>query len=281
MKISAIKRFMKPFFMYFCKKRTIIRKALMPASIPKILLLAMVLALLSCGTNDTENDPVVKLTIDWRQRTQGVDAPTQYSVKTGELHLHGISEETFVIPHTFLPGHHSIYVYNPASNIRIDGTTASVEVENGYMKSLPGWFFTSAHHLTIEGGKDYHLSTVMQQQTGELRFVMLTPEDFADKVSRIQASLNGIASQLDLPSGEVTGLPISVMLDFTRNTKTSFTASTRIAGIIGDFQLFTYHILFEDANLPEITRISDLHAVLEDFNADKVNGKVVSIEVIP
>ncbi|MDR2809009.1 MAG: hypothetical protein LBB84_00415, partial [Tannerellaceae bacterium] len=90
-----------------------------------------------------EKDHAVRLTIDWSNRSQGVAVPSHYTVRTGELHLHEISETTFVIPHKFQPGQHSIYVYNPASHISVDGTTASLEVENGYLKALPGWFFTA------------------------------------------------------------------------------------------------------------------------------------------
>ncbi|MDR1920055.1 MAG: hypothetical protein LBQ65_10480 [Tannerellaceae bacterium] len=248
----------------------------------KMLLPAMILCIVfSCSEEPSENERVVRIATDWRNRSQGVEVPPQYSLKTGELHLHGISEETYTIPHIFQPGRHSIYVYNPASNISIDGTTASVEVENGFMKALPGWFFTFAHHITIEEGKDYTISAVMQQQIGELNFVLLSPKSFAKQVSRIQGSLNGVASQLDIPSGELIGQPISVMLDFTKDSDSTFVASTRIAGIIGNVQLLNCRIVFKDDSLPVALKMSDLHYVLEDFNADKLSSRIVSIELIP
>jgi hypothetical protein len=224
---------------------------------------------------------VVKLTTDWRNRTQGVAIPTHYTVKTRELHLDSISEESFLIPHSFQPGHHYIYVYNPAKNISIDGTTASVEVEDEYIKDLPGWFFTSAHHVIIEDNKNYDISAVMQQQIRELEFVLLTPKDFADKVDHISASLNGVASQLDIPSGDVTGWPMSIRLDFTKNTDTTFVATTRMLGLIGETQILTCSITFNNAYLPMIHKVFELHTFLEDFNADKITPINLSITIIP
>jgi hypothetical protein len=223
----------------------------------------------------------VTLTPDWSNRGQGVDIPPHYTIRTGDLHLNEISEETFTIPHTFQPGRHFIYVYNPASNITIDGTTASVDVEeNGSMKSLPGWFFTSSHHLMVEEGKGYNIAAVMQQQIREVTFVLLATEDFVNKIDYIQASFNGVASQLDIPTGEVAGWPLSVSLDFKRNSNTSFAASARIPGIIGDTQLLTCRIVFKDDSLPQLVRIYELHYMLEDFNADKITPMTVSVHII-
>jgi hypothetical protein len=228
-----------------------------------------------------DKDHAVKLTIDWSNRSQGVAEPPHYTVRTGELHLHEISEQTFVIPHKFQPGQHSIYVYNPANHITVDETTASLEVENGYMEALPGWFFTSAYHLTVEEGKTYTISSVMQQRIKELTFVLHTTAETAGKVTHIEASFNGVASQLDIRNGDLTGWPVSVRLDFTRSSDTTFTASTRIPGIIGDTQLLTCRMSFENESLPEISKLYELHYVLEDFNADKITPETVSVTIFP
>jgi hypothetical protein len=223
----------------------------------------------------------VTLTPDWSNRGQGVDIPPHYTVRTGDLHLNEISDETFTIPHIFQPGRHFIYVYNPASNITIDGTTASVEVEDGSMRSLPGWFFTSSHHIMVEEGKSYNISTTMQQQIREVTFVLHATKDFVNEVADIQASFNGVASQLDIPTGEVAGWPISVNLDFKVKSDTTFVASTRIPGIIGDTQLLTCRIVFKDNTLPEFVKLCEFHYLLEDFNADKTNPITLSVRIIP
>jgi hypothetical protein len=224
----------------------------------------------------------VTLTTDWSRRGRDVDIPPHYTVRTGDLQLRDISEETFTIPHTFRPGSHSIYVYNPADNITIDGNTATVDLEDGKMKSLPGWFFTSSHHITVEEGKGYRLAAVMEQQIRELTFVIATTRDFAGQIASVSASLNGIASQLDIPSGEVAGRPVSVNLYFERSTDSTFVASTRLAGIIGDTQLFTYRMAFKDDMLPALVRFIDLHdGMLKDFNADKATPLTLEFIIIP
>jgi hypothetical protein len=229
---------------------------------------------------DVEKDYAVRLTIDWSNRSQGVAAPPHYTVRTGELHLSEISGTTFVIPHKFQPGQHSIYVYNPVSNVSVDGTTASLDVENGYLKALPGWFFTSAYHITVEEGKTYSISSVMQQQVRELKFILLTTAEAAGKVSDIEASFNGVASQLDIRNGDLTG-SVSVRLDFTRSSDTTFVASTRIPGIIGDTQLLMCRMNFDDPSLPETSKLYELHYILENFNADKITPATVFIAIIP
>ncbi|MDR2809891.1 MAG: hypothetical protein LBB84_04950 [Tannerellaceae bacterium] len=245
----------------------------------KMLLSAWLLSgILSCNDQSTEH--VVKLTTDWRNRTQGVAIPSHYTIKTRELHLDSISEESFLIPHAFQPGHHYIYVYNPAKNISIHGTTASVDVEDEYIKNLPGWFFTSAHHVVIEDNKHYDISAVMQQQIRELIFVLtVTSKDFANEIDHISASLNGVASQLDIPTGEVIGWPMSIKLDFTKNTDTTFTATTRMLGFIGETQILTCSITFNN-HLPPIYKVFELHPLLEDFNADKITPMEVSVTII-
>jgi hypothetical protein len=172
-------------------------------------------------------------------------------------------------------------VYNPAKNISIDGTTASVEVENEYIKAQPGWFFTSVHHVIMEENKNYDISAVMQQQTRELMFVLVTPKDFAEEIDHISASLNGVASQLDIPSGDVTGWPMSIKLDFTMNTDTTFVSTTRILGLIDETQILTCSITFNKDHLPIIHKVFELQTLLEDFNADKITPMNLSITIIP
>jgi hypothetical protein len=226
-------------------------------------------------------DRAVKLITDWRNRTQGVDIPPHYTVKTGELHLDSISEQTFLIPHSFQPGPHSIYVYNPAGNILIDGTTASIAVEDEYIKDLPGWFFTSARHVIIEDEKHYDIPVVMQQQIRELAFVLLVPEAFADSLQGISASLNGVASQLDIPSGEVIGLPTSVRLDFIKKTDTTFVATTRLLGLIGDTQMLACSFTFSNDHLPVMHKLFELHTLLEDFHTDKITPMQLTVAILP
>jgi hypothetical protein len=154
-------------------------------------------------------------------------------------------------------------------------------VENGYMKASPGWFFTSVHHLTIEKGKTYNISATMQQQIKELNFVVLSTESFTGQISHIQGIVNGIASQLDIHSGKVTGWPVSVNLDFTKTSDTTFVASIRIPGIIGDTQLLKLQIRFENKNIPEMSNLYELHYLLENFNADKITPETVSVMIVP
>ena len=253
-------------------------KELLPAS---ILCITLSCCEQSTGSNGLPGVPAdehtVRLTTDWSDRGEGVDLPSHYTVRTGEWCLHEISEKTFVIPHAFQPGPHSIYIYNPAGNITVDGTTASLDVEDAYMKTSPGWFFTSAFHLTVEKGKSYSISSVMQQRIKELRFVLFAKADVADRVSYIEASFNGVASQLDIRTGDPVGWPVAVRLDFARGSDSTFVASTRIPGIIGDTQLFTCRMGFDNAGLPDLSMLYDLHDLLEDFNADRITPATVSI----
>jgi hypothetical protein len=121
----------------------------------------------------------------------------------------------------------------------------------------------------------------MQQQIKELKFVLLTTAEVAGKVSNIEASFNGVASQLDIRNGDLRGWPVSVRLDFTRSSDTTFVASTRIPGIIGDTQLLTCRMSFDNQSLPETFKLYELHYMLDDFNGDKITPATVSITIIP
>ena len=64
--------------------------------------------------------------------------------------------------HLFDPGSYTLAVWNPAEEITVNGTTATVAAATGndavagaFISNAPGWLFTSVQQVLIEKDTDY------------------------------------------------------------------------------------------------------------------------------
>lgn len=239
-------------------------------------LAAVVLLLTSCVKDELYDTPhpdhgKVTLTTDWTARGEGIAVPEKWTVAIGDY----TGEETTAThapDHLFKPGEYRITAYNPAGDITVSGTTATVAVSDGFISGVPGWLFTHVQEVAIEHDRDHAFTAPMQQQVRRLTLVIDPTGDAKERIERIEGTLSGVAGTFDLVTGE-HGTPSDVRLRFTKITEGEdagkWTATVRLLGIAGEQQKLTGILTFADGNPQPVSLESDLTVSLAQFNSEK------------
>lgn len=214
----------------------------------------------------------ITVTADWNARGEGIATPESWNLSMGDYH--GTETAATHAPeHLFEPGSYSLVAWNPATDISVSGTTASVtSTADGCISGDPGWLFTSVQEVTIEADRDHAFTAAMQQQVRQLTLTIRFTGDAAERVEGISGRLSGVAGTMDFAS-DTYGAPSSVALNFTKITQGenagAWTATVRLLGITGESQQLTGGITYAGDNLPSTPVASDMTALLAGFNDNK------------
>lgn len=211
----------------------------------------------------------ITVTADWNARGEGIAIPESWNLSMGDYH--GTETAATHAPdHLFEPGSYSLVAWNPATDISVSGTTASVtSTADGCISGDPGWLFTSVQEVTIEADRDHAFTAAMQQQVRQLTLTIRLTGDAAERVEGISGRLSGVAGTMDFAS-DTYGAPSSVALNFTKITQGEnagvWTATVRLLGITGESQQLTGSITYAGDNLPSTPIASDMTALLAGLN---------------
>lgn len=211
----------------------------------------------------------ITVTADWSARGEGIATPESWNLSMGDYH--GTETAATHAPdHLFDPGCYSLVAWNPATDISVSGTTASVtSTADGCISGDPGWLFTSVQEVTIEADRDHAFTATMQQQVRQLTLTIRLTGDAAERVEGISGRLSGVAGTMDFAS-DTYGAPSSVALNFTKITQGenagAWTATVRLLGITGESQQLTGGITYAGDNLPSTPIASDMTALLAGLN---------------
>lgn len=211
----------------------------------------------------------ITVTADWNARGEGIATPESWNLSMGDYH--GTETAATHAPeHLFEPGSYSLVAWNPATDISVSGTTASVtSTADGCISGDPGWLFTSVQEVTIEADRDHAFTAAMQQQVRQLTLTIRFTGDAAERVEGISGRLSGVAGTMDFAS-DTYGAPSSVALNFTKITQGenagAWTATVRLLGITGESQQLTGGITYAGDNLPSTPIASDMTALLAGLN---------------
>lgn len=106
----------------------------------------------------------ITVTADWNARGEGIAIPQSWNLSMGDYH--GTETAATHAPdHLFEPGSYSLVAWNPATDISVSGTSASVtSTADGCISGELGWLFTSVQEVTIEADRDHAFTATMQQQ---------------------------------------------------------------------------------------------------------------------
>jgi hypothetical protein len=214
----------------------------------------------------------ITVTADWNARGEGIATPESWNLSMGDYH--GTETAATHAPdHLFEPGCYSLVAWNPATDISVSGTSASVtSTADGCISGDPGWLFTSVQEVTIEADRDHAFTATMQQQVRQLTLTIRLTGDAAERVEGISGRLSGVAGTMDFAS-DTYGAPSSVALNFTKITQGenagAWTATVRLLGITGESQQLTGGITYAGDNLPSTPVASDMTALLAGFNDNK------------
>ncbi|KAA6348599.1 hypothetical protein EZS27_003928 [termite gut metagenome] len=232
---------------------------------------------------DTEHPDygiITTLTTDWSNRTDGVSIPATYQVRIGEDYNELLRGETNSIDYPFSSGVYRIRAYNPADRIVVGDTEASVVATDtdGFVESQPGWVFTASKEVSISNDRDESITIVMQQQVRQLDLVFTFVSPRANKLTGIDAVLEGVAGSLDIDHGAIIGTPVSVKPEFVKQSEGIYRATMRLLGVTGDTQTLWVRLSFGD--LWEAPIVTDLSLRLADFNADKKTPLLLSTQLV-
>ena len=250
----------------------------------KIYTIILTALLLSSCVKDTLYDTphpdhgMISVTADWSARGEGIDIPATWTVTMGD-YTGTETSATHAPDHLFDPGSYTLAVWNPAEEITVNGTTATVAAATGndavagaFISNAPGWLFTSVQQVLIEKDTDYPLTAAMKQQVRELTLVVEPTGDAAGRITEIVAHLTGAAGTLDFAT-DTYGAASNVVLPFTKITEGNdagkWKATVRLLGVTGTEQLLTGEIRYADGNPTPTTLKSDLTEALKEFNTGK------------
>ena len=250
----------------------------------KIYTIILTALLLSSCVKDTLYDTphpdhgMISVTADWSARGEGIDIPATWTVAMGD-YTGTETSATHAPDHLFAPGSYTLAVWNPAEEITVSGTTATVAAATGndavagaFISNAPGWLFTSVQQVLIEKDTDYPLTAAMKQQVRELTLVVEPTGDVAGRITEIVAHLTGAAGTLDFAT-DTYGAASNVVLPFTKITEGDdagkWKATVRLLGVTGTEQLLTGEIRYADGNPTPTTLKSDLTEALKEFNTGK------------
>lgn len=211
----------------------------------------------------------ITVTADWNARGEGIAIPQSWNLSMGDYH--GTETAATHAPdHLFEPGCYSLVAWNPATDISVSGTSASVtSTADGCISGELGWLFTSVQEVTIEADRDHAFTAAMQQQVRQLTLTIRLTGDAAERVEGISCRLSGVAGTMDFAS-DTYGAPSSVALNFTKITQGEnagvWTATVRLLGITGESQQLTGGITYAGDNLPSTPIASDMTALLAGLN---------------
>lgn len=211
----------------------------------------------------------ITVTADWSARGEGIATPESWNLSMGDYH--GTETAATHAPdHLFEPGSYSLVAWNPATDISVSGTSASVtSTADDCISGELGWLFTSVQEVTIEADRDHAFTATMQQQVRQLTLTIRLTGDAAARVEGISGRLSGVAGTMDFAS-DTYGAPSSVALNFTKITQGenagAWTATVRLLGITGESQQLTGTITYAGDNLPSTPIASDMTALLAGLN---------------
>lgn len=211
----------------------------------------------------------ITVTADWNARGEGIATPESWNLSMGDYH--GTETAATHAPdHLFEPGSYSLVAWNPATDISVSGTSASVtSTADGCISGELGWLFTSVQEVTIDADRDHAFTATMQQQVRQLTLTIRLTGDAAARVEGISGRLSGVAGTMDFAS-DTYGAPSSVALNFTKITQGenagAWTATVRLLGITGESQQLTGGITYAGDNLPSTPIASDMTALLAGLN---------------
>lgn len=211
----------------------------------------------------------ITVTADWSARGEGIAIPQSWNLSMGDYH--GTETAATHAPdYLFEPGSYTLVAWNPATDISVSGTSASVtSTADGCLSGEPGWLFTSVQEVTIDADRDHAFTATMQQQVRQLTLTIRLTGDAAARVEGISGRLSGVAGTMDFAS-DTYGAPSSVALNFTKITQGenagAWTATVRLLGITGESQQLTGGITYAGDNLPSTPIASDMTALLAGLN---------------
>ncbi len=214
----------------------------------------------------------VLVRIDW-QHVENAMVIDTFEIKAGTEHTSVVSSEQ---PDTLWvdPGTLDIYVHNTPSGIVFNQETASMNTDGeGYIDaSQTGIFFSETKTITAASGKVAEVNIQPVPCTRELRIHLIIPSeqlyDTLNSIVSVKGKLENVARSFNMKTRqeENAGTLVFESLD---------SLNINIFGLTEGSHILTLEVktLFDPQKKAEV----DLTSELTNFNADKTQPKLISI----
>lgn len=239
--------------------------------------------LTACIKDDLYNTPSpsqgsIILTTDWTQRGEGIPVPTGYTVEAAGSTFILQAQET-VIPALFAPGDITLLGYNLPEGVSIANGTATVArttADGNLQRPDPGMLFGGTAITTVIADDTVRVSLPMRQLFRRVQFELTITGGDPERITSIEARLEGAAPSVNISTGEVAGETInaaagnavSVQIPFVR-TGNKLTAAIQMPGIIATApQRTVITLAFTDGKRQ--TAETDVSEAFANFNANRL-----------
>lgn len=230
--------------------------------------LVLLTLIISCSKGKPHQTPhpdqgAVVVTADWRGKSNEADIPLKYVLRIADVKQE-VSGEQNTLKQLLDPGQYSLAVYNTPEHIAVDGNVASMEKSSaGDIDPAPSYLFASLQEISVLADDSLRVTAPMKQLVRRLDLELTATEGDYSRVQSATATLSGVASAVDIETGERSGAA-TVTETFTQDGQT-FSLSFRLLGIVpNESQTLVVNITYADGETQRIE--SGLSDAMKGFN---------------
>ena len=230
--------------------------------------LVLLTLIISCSKGKPHQTPhpdqgAVVVTADWSGKSSEADIPQKYVLRIADVKQE-VSGEKNTFKQLLDPGQYSLAVYNTPEHIAVAGNVASMEKSSaGDIDPSPGYLFASVQEISVLADDSLRVTAPMKQLVRRLDLELTATEGDYGRVQSATATLSGVASAVNIETGERSGAA-TVTETFTQDGQT-FSLSFRLLGIVpNESQTLVVNITYAGGETQRIeSRLSD---AMKGFN---------------
>lgn len=236
------------------------------------------LLLTSCVTDDLYDTPhpdkgAVVIATDWTEALAESTVPETYLLRMDEGKTVQANEKELCYPDLLTPGAHTLLVYNEPKGIAVDGTTATVQMQDGMLIPLPEYLFSAEKELNVVVDDTLRITVPMKRRLCPIVLNLDLKGENVGRISLVEATLSGLSGSVDLRTGTPGSENLTARLDVQQTEAKSayreglLEMRCRVVGICeGQKQLLSVKITMDDGYTDTV--ISDLTELLKNLNSD-------------
>ena len=232
--------------------------------------LVLLTLIISCSKGKPHQTPhpdqgAVVVTADWSGKSSEADIPLKYVLRIADVKQE-VSGEKNTFKQLLDPGQYSLAVYNTPEHIAVAGNVASMDKSSeGDIDPMPGYLFASVQEISVLADDSLRVTAPMKQLVRRLDLELTAAEGDYGRVQSATATLSGVASAVDIETGERSGAA-TVTETFTQDGQT-FSLSFRLLGIVpNESQTLVVNITYAGGETQRIE--SGLSDAMKGFNDD-------------
>lgn len=231
---------------------------------------ALSLSLGSCVKDELFDTPhpdkgAVVVTTDWSGRSGEAAVPGEYLLRIGTAEQ-SVSGTANVFGTLLLPDTYDLLVCNTPDGMSVNTVDATASVNRtaaGYIAPLPGYLFASRQSINVSADDTLHVTAPMKQYVRRMELELTVTEGDYNRISSATATLDGVASGIDLGTGVRSGVE-KTSATLTQNGE-KFTTAFRLLGIsASSSQTLTVAITFTNGDTQQVE--SNLTEQFATFN---------------